>query len=176
MDQLFAPWRIEWVEREAPADADGCPFCTLPQSGDDREALIVARSEHSYVLLNNYPYNPGHVMIIPNRHVTAYQDLEDPELLDGERLTQRTIEALETAMNPDGVNTGRNLGSAGGGSIPHVHTHVVPRWHGDTNFMAVIDETKVIVQALAETYDALWEAFADGDGAEPSDTGAVDVQ
>ena len=175
MDQLFAPWRIDWVERDAPADADGCPFCTLPTLDDDEDALIVARSEHAYVLLNNYPYNPGHVMIIPFRHRTDQQALTDAELLGCERLLQRTLTAMETAMNPDGFNTGRNLGSAGGGSIDHLHTHVVPRWHGDTNFMAVIDDTKVIVQAVADTYDRLHTAFGEQPGTECTASGAVRV-
>ena len=175
MDQLFAPWRIEWVERDAPADADGCPFCRLPTIGDDQEALIVARSEHAYLLLNNFPYNPGHAMVIPFRHETHHQDLSDAELLDCERLVQRTLTAMETAMNPNGFNTGRNLGSAGGGSIGHLHTHVVPRWHGDTNFMAVIDDTKVIVQAVAETYESLHTAFGEQPGAGHTSSGAIQV-
>ena len=175
MDQLFAPWRIEWVERDRPADAESCPFCELPEAGSDREALIVARGEEAYLLLNNYPYNPGHAMVVPYRHETRYNDLEDAELLGCHRLVQRTIEAYETAMNPDGFNTGCNLGSAGGGSIGHVHIHVVPRWHADTNFMAVIDDTKVIVQALEDTYDALWDAFTEQAGASVAADGAVSL-
>ena len=175
MDQLFAPWRIEWVERDRPADAGGCPFCELPQSREDRESLIVARGERAYLLLNNYPYNPGHAMVIPYRHVTRYQDLSEDDLLGCQRLVQRTLDAFEVAMNPDGFNTGTNLGSAGGGSIEHVHIHVVPRWHADTNFMAVIDDTKVIVQALADTYDALWEAFRDQEDATVADEGAISL-
>lgn len=165
MDQLFAPWRIEWVEREGPADAETCVFCELPGRNADREALIVAESEGGYVLLNNYPYSPGHALVVPRRHTREFRELSGEELLIQGRLTQRTIDALETAMNPDGFNTGMNLGSAGGGSIGHLHTHVVPRWQGDTNFMAVIDETKVIVQALEDTYEALHEAFARQAGA-----------
>ena len=161
MDELFAPWRIEWVKRNSPADAEGCPFCSIPKATDAREVLVVARSEHSYLLLNNSPYNPGHVMAIPYRHVTEYPELTDEELLDQARLVQRAIEGMRQAMNPDGFNTGCNLGRDGGGSIDHLHRHVVPRWAGDTNFMAVIDETKVIVQALEETYDVLTAALAD---------------
>lgn len=168
MDQLFAPWRIEWVSREGP-HSDGCVFCELPERGADREELLVARSERGYVLLNNYPYNPGHAMVIPTRHVCDLQGLTDAELLDHGRLTQRTLAAIENAIGPDGFNTGMNLGRSGGGSIDHVHTHVVPRWEGDTNFMAVIDETKVIVEALADTYDALQDAFAEQVGATRTD-------
>lgn len=172
MDELFAPWRIEWVRRAEPT-TDACPFCELPAQGDDHDALIVARSPRSYVLLNNAPYNPGHAMVIPYRHVTDIRSLNEEELLDRDRLVQRTIDAIETAMQPDGFNTGTNLGGAGGGSIAHLHTHVVPRWRGDTNFMAVLDDTKVIVQALSETYDTLVDAFIEQDAATVGETGAV---
>lgn len=162
MDQLFAPWRIDWVVREEPeAGGEGCVFCAIPEREDHREALLVAQAERSFVLLNNYPYNPGHALVIPRRHVEQYQDLEPRELLELNQLTQQTIRALETAMQPDGMNVGYNIGRGAGGSIPHLHAHVVPRWEGDTNFMAVIDETKVIVQALDETYENLHDAFAD---------------
>lgn len=176
MEQLFAPWRIEWVTREDRIDPDGCVFCALPEEDDHREALVVAKSEHSFVLLNNAPYNPGHAMVIPLRHTTDPRDLTDRELLDQERLVGRTIDALESSMNPDGFNTGRNLGNAGGGSIDHVHTHVVPRWSGDTNFMAVIDGAKVIVQALEDTYEVLHTAFEEQEGTSTSGhTRAVEI-
>ncbi|WP_181686510.1 HIT family protein [Halorhabdus salina] len=168
MDQVFAPWRIEWVERdEKNPDIDDCVFCELPERDTDREAYLLAENEHAYVLLNNYPYNPGHAMVIPRTHTGAYGDLRDAELLDHAHLKQRTIAAMETGLDPDGFNVGLNLGgSAAGGSIgDHLHTHVVPRWAGDSNFMAVISETKVIVEAIAETYNRLHEAFAAQDGA-----------
>jgi ATP adenylyltransferase len=176
MEQVFAPWRIEWVRRDADDGIDGCPFCVLPDRDDDEESRIVARSEHSFALLNNYPYNPGHVMVIPRRHTGAYEDLTDAELLDHARLKQRTLEALRASLNPDGFNAGLNLGTAAGGSIgDHVHTHVVPRWAGDTNFMPVLSDTKVIVEALDATYDHLHEAFLDLDGASETATGAVEL-
>jgi len=163
MDQVFAPWRIEWVERDPEEkNVEGCPFCVLPERDADRESRIVARSEHAFVILNNYPYNPGHVMIIPYRHTGEWADLTSDELLDHAQLKVATIDALDAALHPDGVNAGENLGgSAAGGSIDeHVHTHLVPRWSGDTNFMPVIGDTKVIVEALDDTYDRLHEAFA----------------
>jgi ATP adenylyltransferase len=162
MDQLFAPWRIEWVEREdRNEDVEGCVFCALPEREDARESRVVADSEHAFVLLNNYPYNPGHVMVIPRQHTGDYRDLDDEVLLDHARLKQRTVDAIETALSPDGFNAGLNLGNAAGGSIgDHLHTHVVPRWGGDTNFMAVVSETKVIVEAIDDTYDRLHAAFA----------------
>ncbi|MGM0606359.1 MAG: HIT family protein [Halobacteriota archaeon] len=165
MDQLFAPWRIEWVERDEDP-IDGCPFCVLPADDDDRETRIVARSDHSFVLLNNYPYNPGHVMVIPRQHTGEFGDLTGAELLDHARLKQRTFAAIDAAFRPSGVNAGVNLGDAAGGSIgDHLHTHVVPRWQGDTNFMPVIGDTKVLVEALEDTYERLHEAFASLEGA-----------
>jgi ATP adenylyltransferase len=171
MEQVFAPWRIEWIEREDQnSGIEGCVFCALSDRETDRESRIVARSEHSFVLLNNAPYNPGHVMVIPYRHTGAYTDLGEDELLDHARLKQRTIEAFDRAFDPDGVNTGCNLGQSAGGSIrDHLHAHVVPRWEGDTNFMPVIGDTKVIVEGIAETYDRLHEAFAASDDASGAD-------
>jgi ATP adenylyltransferase len=176
MDQIFAPWRIEWVERD---DGDGgddaaCPFCTLPDRGDDAAANVVARSAHAFVLFNNYPYNPGHVMVIPYRHTGDYGDLTDEELLDHARLKARTFDALEAALGPDAFNAGLNLGGPAGGSIAdHLHTHVVPRWDGDTNFMPVVADTSVIVEAIDDTYDRVHEAFAAQADASVAETGAV---
>lgn len=166
MEQVFAPWRIEWVERSDGSEFDGCVFCELPDRRADREYNLVARSEHAYVLLNNYPYNPGHVMVIPYQHTGDYRDLSDDVLLDHARLQQRAIDAIETAFEPDGLNVGMNIGGkAAGGSIDgHLHTHVVPRWGGDTDFMAVISETNVIVEAIEDSYERLHEAFAAQDG------------
>ena len=178
MEQLFAPWRIEWVTRDADA-VDGCPFCVLPDRADDRESRIVARSDHAFVLCNNYPYNPGHVMVVPYRHDGDYGALSDAELLDHARLQQRTFEAVEDAFDPDGCNAGLNLGGvAAGGSIgDHLHTHVVPRWAGDTNFMAVVADTTVIVEALADSYDRLHAAFGTQDGAtDPGEDRAVKIE
>ncbi|MDZ7700682.1 MAG: HIT domain-containing protein [Halobacteriales archaeon] len=173
MDQLFAPWRIEWVERERPEDEEECVLCALPERDDAREARVVAATERAYVVLNNYPYNPGHAMVVPRPHGGEYGALDDETLLEHARLKQRTFEALRDAMGPDGFNTGLNLGAGAGGSIDdHLHTHVVPRWRGDTNFMAVLNETKVIVEALDRTYGRLRDAFAGQAGAtvgEPTD-------
>ncbi len=161
MDQIFAPWRIEWVERDNKnADLEGCPFCVLAEGDDDRSNLVVARSNHSFVLLNNYPYNPGHAMVIPRRHVDSYAELNDSELLDHARVKQLTLRSLNAGLNPDGFNTGMNLGEGAGGSIgDHIHTHIVPRWKGDTNFMPAVGETTVIVEAVTDTYDRLHEGF-----------------
>ncbi|MFD1525747.1 HIT family protein, partial [Halolamina salina] len=110
MEQLFAPWRIDWVERDPEDDeVDGCPFCVLPERDDDRESRIVARSERSFVILNNAPYAPGHVMVIPDQHTGEWADLSDAELLDHAKLKVAAIDALEAAFGPDGVNAGENL-------------------------------------------------------------------
>ena len=174
MDQVFAPWRIEWVERDDKnEDVDECVFCELPGRDDDRENLVVARNDHAVVMLNNYPYNPGHAMVIPTQHTGDYRNLDDDVLLGHARLKQRTFDALETALDADGFNAGLNLGQGSGGSIDdHLHTHVVPRWEGDTNFMPVLTDTNVIVEALDDTYDRVHAAFAEQEGAR-TDGGAV---
>ena len=176
MHQIFAPWRIDWVERDADEDEiDGCPFCVLPARADDTESRIVARGEHAFVLLNNSPYNPGHLMVIPDRHVPGYEALDPAAVAGHAHVRTRTLRALRAAFDPDGLNTGTNLGgSAAGGSIDdHVHEHVVPRWNGDTSFMPVVSDTKVIVEALSASYDRLHEAFAAQDGTTGTETGAV---
>ncbi|MFB6082368.1 MAG: HIT domain-containing protein [Halanaeroarchaeum sp.] len=172
MDSVFAPWRIEWVERDDVDDVEECVFCEYPDRDAEREHLVVARTDHAVVMLNNYPYNPGHAMVIPTVHEGDYEALDEPTLLSHSRLVQRTVRAIKTGLAPDGLNTGLNLGgSAAGGSIDdHLHTHVVPRWSGDTNFMPVVSDTKVIVEALEDTYDRLHEAYAAQDGA--TDPGA----
>jgi ATP adenylyltransferase len=174
MDQVFAPWRIEWVERDDEEGIEGCVFCEFPEANDDRNNLVVARSDHAFTMFNNYPYNPGHAMVIPREHTGDYRDLSEEVLLNHARLKQRTFDALETALSPDGFNAGLNLGEGAGGSISdHLHTHIVPRWEGDTNFMPVISDTKVIVEAVNETYDRVREAFGEQEGAERSGDGAV---
>lgn len=178
MKQLFAPWRMEWVERDR--EYEGCVFCDLPEHDPemDRENYLLARGETGYVLLNNYPYNPGHAMVIPRQHTAAYQELSADVLLEKERLIQRTIQAMDEALEPDGFNVGYNLGGgAAGGSIPeHLHAHVIPRWEGDTNFMPVISETTVIVEAVLDTYDRLHEALAEQDGVLEEGPGAVKLE
>ena len=171
MDQVFAPWRIEWVERDGQEEIEGCPFCVLPERTEDRTSRIVARSDHTFVLLNNYPYNPGHVMVIPRVHEGAWSDLSEQVWLDHARMKSRTFDAIQAALSPDGFNAGLNLGgAAAGGSIDdHLHTHVVPRWDGDSNFMPVISDTKVIVEALDDTYDRLHDAFGALPGATVTD-------
>ncbi|WP_456450775.1 HIT family protein [Palaeococcus sp. (in: euryarchaeotes)] len=153
MKLIWAPWRIEYIR--SPKH-DGCIFCDFPKENRDRERLILYRGEHAFVIMNNYPYNPGHVMIAPYRHVGKWEELTDEELLDMMKLSQLIIKALKRAMNPDGFNLGVNLGRvAGAGIEDHVHIHIVPRWNGDTNFMPVVADTKIIPESLEETYKEL---------------------
>jgi len=156
MDHLHAYWRMEYIE--APRLPEGAnPFAELPKLGNDAEALIVHRSPLSYLILNRYPYNPGHLLAIPFRAATDLTDLSPAERAD---LMDEIIlgkELLTAAVNPNGFNVGFNLGSAAGGSIPHLHAHIVPRWNGDTNFMPVIGQTRVLPQSLEAMYNRLKE-------------------
>ncbi|WP_336036328.1 HIT family protein [Halobacterium yunchengense] len=175
MEQVFAPWRIEWVERDDRNEGVDCVFCEFPERDDDREHLVVARSQRAFVMLNNYPYSPGHCMVVPREHTGDYTDLDAETLTEHARLKQATFDALEAAFGPDGFNAGLNLGGdAAGGSIDdHLHTHVVPRWSGDTNFMPVIGDTKVIVEALEASWDRVVEAFLDREDATEAASGAA---
>jgi ATP adenylyltransferase len=151
---LWAPWRIEYI---TGPKGDQCIFCE-PDS-----AYVVERGERCFVLLNAFPYAPGHVMVAPIRHVAELTELGDEELLELMQLARRLVRALETAMTPDGFNVGLNLGKvAGAGIADHLHLHVVPRWQGDNNFMPVLADTHVIPQALEETRRVLVEALERG--------------
>ncbi|NJE07152.1 HIT domain-containing protein [Thermococcus sp. M39] len=157
MKIIWAPWRIRYIR--SPKH-DGCIFCDFPKENRDKERLILYRGKHAFIIMNNYPYNPGHVMIAPYRHVGKWEDLTDEELLEIMKLSQLMIKALKKAMNPDGFNMGVNLGRvAGAGIDDHVHLHIVPRWNGDTNFMPVLADVKVIPQAIEESYEDLKKAL-----------------
>ncbi len=159
MEQLFAPWRIEWVEKDKD-EVDGCIFCEYPKRKDDKKSLILVRSEFSFVMLNNYPYNPGHAMVVPYSHKSQYEDLTEEELSDHSILKKETFKAIKKCLDPDGFNTGLNLGEGSGGSIKnHLHTHIVPRWKGDTNFMPVTNNSKIIVELVEDTYEKLYNTF-----------------
>jgi len=138
----------------------GCIFCDLPAEGDDVRTMILARGELAFVIVNSYPYNPGHLMVAPFRHVGAFTSLEAAELADVDALVARSIRALEQEMEPHGYNIGMNLGRVAGAGIPdHVHWHLVPRWNGDTNFMPVVGQTRVLPELLEETYARLRPRF-----------------
>ena len=146
---------MEYVQA-ARTDEGGCIFCDKPGVGDDEKALIVVRGELAFVMLNAYPYNPGHVMVAPFRHVGEFEQLTDEELADASSLLQRSIRALKEVGSPHGFNIGMNLGKvAGAGVADHLHWHIVPRWDGDTNFMPVVGETKVLPELLSGTFAKL---------------------
>ena len=140
----------------------GCLFCRVIENPDDEDAaLVVWRPEGAVVMLNKFPYNPGHAMVAPHAHASTLEELADLQAAQVIKAVQRTIAILRAEMNPEGFNVGVNIGRAAGAGIPdHVHFHVVPRWNGDTNFMAVVDDTKVVNEALAQTADRLRRAFA----------------
>ena len=151
--QLWAPWRLEYIEQAD--EQEGCVFC-LAAEGDDEEKLVVHRGRRAFALLNKFPYSSGHLMVAPFRHGPGLAELDDAEALEIHRLAGQALEALATTYGPDGYNLGWNLGrSAGAGVVDHVHLHVVPRWTGDTNFMPVLADTKVIPEALAATAERL---------------------
>ena len=139
---------------------EGCIFCDLPAANDDEATGILRRGDRSFVVLNAYPYNPGHLMVAPLRHVGDLEKLDGDELLELGRLLQEGVSALREEMEPQGYNLGMNLGRvAGAGIADHVHWHVVPRWNGDTNFMPVIGQTRVLPELVAETYRKLAPRF-----------------
>jgi ATP adenylyltransferase len=147
---------MEYIGSAREGKDEGCLFCEKPKEGDDEKALILARTELSFAMLNRYPYNSGHLMIAPFRHVGELEEVKDDESLDMQQLLQRCIKALNEAMQPEGFNIGMNLGTVAGAGIPdHLHWHVVPRWNGDTNFMPVISDTKVLPDELWRTYSKI---------------------
>lgn len=157
MQQLHAYWRMEYIEAPRYPQAMKRPFTDLPALGDDRAALIVHRSELSYLILNRFPYNPGHLLAVPFREVVTLEELtaaERTDLFEEIIFAQRVLAA---ALKPEGFNIGFNLGSAvAGGSIAHLHGHIVPRWNGDNNFMPVLGQTRILPQSL----DATWEKIS----------------
>jgi len=157
MDNLWAPWRLEYVQN---AEAiEGCIFCTAAE-GDDDEHLVVHRGERAFVLLNKFPYASGHMMVAPYRHGANVTDLDDAEALEIHRLATRGLAALAEVFGPEGYNLGWNVGRiAGAGIVDHGHLHVVPRWGGDTNFMPVLADVRVIPEHLAETRRKLASAW-----------------
>lgn len=155
---LWAPWRMEYLQ--PLSSKSGCIFCQLPQEVDARTALILDRRENVYTVLNKYPYNSGHLMIVPMKHQATLSDLDSAtrtELMD---CAAAAIEVLQRSYKPDGFNMGINQGRSAGAGIPeHLHFHVVPRWNGDTNFMPVLAETKSLPQHLMAIYDTIKEHF-----------------
>ena len=158
-ERLWAPWRLEYIKG---AKTDECIFCTKPALGDDDEALIPVRGERCFVILNAYPYASGHVMVAPYEHTGDLRGLQPDVSAELMALTQRSLTAIERVYGPEGFNLGMNLGEvAGAGFAGHVHMHVVPRWKGDTNFMPVVGDTRVLPEALPDSWGKLRDAFAE---------------
>jgi ATP adenylyltransferase len=157
--RLWAPWRLRYVQGERRDK--GCIFCVAAACADDAERHVLARGERCFVMLNAFPYNSGHLMVSPLRHVASIENLGDDEALELMALSRRALRALRETYRPDGFNLGVNEGDvAGAGFAGHVHLHVVPRWAADSNFMAVTGDTRVLPQSLDDAYRALRERFA----------------
>jgi ATP adenylyltransferase len=155
--RLYTPHRLAYIKGDTRKDT--CPFCDIPGL-DDGDGLVVSRGEHAYAVLNLYPYNPGHLMLVPYRHVADFCELTTEESAEITALTKAAIVAIRTVAAPQGFNVGLNLGAAAGAGIAaHLHQHVVPRWTGDTNFMPVVGQTRVLPQLLADTRDLLAGAW-----------------
>jgi len=162
MEALHAPWRINYILGPKNPSGETSVFVQIAQSQEDEANYVVSRSRHGFAVLNTYPYNGGHVLIVPYKPIQDLDDLTDDENLDMFRLLQRTKCAIQSTMNPDGFNIGLNLGrSAGAGIEEHLHWHIVPRWNGDTNFMPAIGQTTVLPEALAETAAKLRAALSE---------------
>ena len=161
MEQLWAPWRLAYVAAaKPPSEGDPCFICRGLADNDDRAHLLALRTAHSVVVLNRFPYNNGHLLVAPQTHKGKLHELEAAEILDIQQTLTRMVRLLDELMHPEGYNIGLNLGTAAGAGLPgHLHWHIVPRWHGDTNFMPVLGDVKVIAQALETLYDALVSAL-----------------
>jgi ATP adenylyltransferase len=163
MQRLWAPWRMEYIQQEAQTEVrKECIFCAYPRAQTDRDNLLLWRGRHAFVILNKFPYNPGHLMVVPYTHTGDLNHLLPDELTELMLSLRHALDCLRRAMTPDGYNIGINLGRTAGAGIPdHVHYHVVPRWEGDQNFMPLLAETKVIPQHLLRTYDQLAPLFGE---------------
>ena len=159
MDRLWAPWRLSYVAAPKPISGeDPCFICRGLAADDDRANLIALRTRQAVVILNRFPYNNGHLLVAPRAHKGRLNELDTAEVLDTQDTLRRMADALDSLLKPDGYNVGLNLGRAGGAGLPgHLHWHIVPRWHGDSNYMTVTADTRVLVQSL----DALWELLTD---------------
>ncbi len=157
MKQIWAPWRLEFILGEKE---EGCIFCRKPEETADEKNLILHRGKHNFVMLNLYPYTNGHLMVVPYHHTSDIEALEPDEMDDNGRLVQASVKILRKHMSPEGFNIGLNLGKAAGAGIDqHVHTHIVPRWNGDTNFMPVLSDVRLLPQHIRETWSLLAADF-----------------
>ena len=157
MKHIWAPWRMEYILMKKPKE---CILCEKPKQDNDTANYILYRGDRNFIILNAYPYNPGHLMVAPYRHIASLEALTDEELHEHIDAVSRSIKVLRRVFNPGGFKLGINIGKiAGAGIEDHVHTHIVPRWQGDTNYMPVISDVRVLPEALAETYQKLKGKF-----------------
>ena len=157
MKYIWAPWRIQYIRGEKP---EGCILCTKPAEDKDKANYLLYRGKKNFIILNAYPYNPGHLLVAPYRHTGNLEELTAAERNEHFELVSRSIQVLKEVLNPGGFNIGANLGRvAGAGIEDHFHSHIVPRWNGDNNFIPVLADVRVIPQALAETYATLRGKF-----------------
>lgn len=162
MDRLWSPWRMEYIESARDDDAEGCVFCRLLEGEGTGDERILARDGLAFVTLAKYPYNPGHLLVLPTRHTADLEDLSDAEHAAVDRMLTRGLRALREVAEPQGFNVGINLGRVAGAGVPeHLHWHVVPRWGGDTNYMPVVGKTRVLPELLHETYVKLRPRFVE---------------
>jgi ATP adenylyltransferase len=157
MKYIWAPWRIQYIQGEKP---EGCILCAKPAEDKDRENYILFRGRKNFIMLNSYPYNPGHLLIAPYRHTGKLEELTATERNEHFELVSRSIRILKEILKPAGFNIGANIGKvAGAGIEDHFHSHIVPRWQGDTNYIPVLADIRVVPQALLDTYDTLYGKF-----------------
>ena len=156
MEKIWAPWRKRYILKKKPK---GCIFCKMPNARHDKANYIVKRSKYAFSVLNVFPYNNGHLMVVPYRHIARLEELKDEESLDLMNLLRQTCILLNNVLKPEGFNIGINIGSASGaGLASHIHIHIVPRWGSDTNFMPVVADVKVIPESLDSLYKRLKES------------------
>lgn len=159
MKRIWAPWRGEYIKKDKKIN-NNCVFCLLSLSDISSSSLVLYKSKSSFVIMNKYPYNNGHIMVIPNMHTDCFTKLSQEEYIDLSVLLKEAINVIKKTLNPQAVNIGMNLGKeAGAGIFEHIHYHIVPRWNGDTNFMPIIAETKIISEHLNNTYDKILDGF-----------------
>ncbi|MEK6692817.1 MAG: HIT domain-containing protein [Nitrospirota bacterium] len=157
MDNIWAPWRLEYILGIKP---EGCLFCIKAKEDEDEQNFILCRNPFNYIIMNIYPYNPGHLMIVPYLHTPTLENLPDEVSLDFMKTTQKALSVVKEVLNPDGFNLGLNLTKSGGAGIEeHVHLHIVPRWAGDTSFITVLSDVRVIPEHLKATYSKLLPYF-----------------
>jgi ATP adenylyltransferase len=157
MERLWSPWRSAYIES---TKQDGCIFCEKPREDRDEENFILYRGKENFIIMNAFPYNPGHLMVIPYRHLGKLEDMSTTERIEHYELVNRSVKVLKEGLKTDNFNIGMNLGrTAGAGIDDHIHTHIVPRWNGDTNFMPVVGEVRVMSQALSDIYRKLAGKF-----------------